>query len=58
MYTKLASGGITVDLEWENHRLIKAVLAADRDCTIRLAVHGEERTLALKAGERYEMPMA
>lgn len=53
-----ARGGITVDLEWENHRLIKAVLAADQDCTIRLAVHGEDRTLALRAGERYEMPLA
>ncbi len=49
-----ARGGVTVSMEWENHRLVRAILYADKDCTVTLRSEETERRITLSAGVEYE----
>jgi hypothetical protein len=45
-----ARGGFTVDQAWKAGKLVEAVVAADRDGTVRIRYGGSVRVLTVKAG--------
>ena len=46
-----ARGNITVDMKWENNRLVSASLVAASDCVVRVNYNGETREVSLKKGQ-------
>jgi len=49
-----ARGGYTVDMTWEEGKLVNASIRADRGGTLNLAYDGRVQQLDLKAGETFE----
>jgi alpha-L-fucosidase 2 len=48
-----ARGGVTVDLDWKDGRLVRASFTADRDGTFRIRhADGSTAELVLRAGAR------
>ena len=50
-----AKGGVTVDMEWKDHKLTRALLTPDSDGRYGVRVHGELRTVDMKAGVPFEL---
>ncbi|MFP4281451.1 MAG: glycosyl hydrolase family 95 catalytic domain-containing protein [Opitutales bacterium] len=50
-----ARSGLSVDLAWADGRLARARLTADEDCTFRLRLGDDIRTVKLAAGEVLEL---
>ena len=48
-----ARGGVTVSIEWENHCVTRALLVADRDCTVTVRWGNEEKRITLCAGKEH-----
>ncbi|MDR2462739.1 MAG: hypothetical protein LBD30_03055, partial [Verrucomicrobiales bacterium] len=45
-----ARGGVTVDLEWRNHALTRAVFHADRDAQVTVSLGQQRQRLSVKRG--------
>ncbi len=45
-----ARGNITVDMKWENNRLVSATLVAANDCTIQVKYNDKTQKVSLKKG--------
>ncbi|HPF52429.1 MAG TPA: glycoside hydrolase family 95 protein [Draconibacterium sp.] len=50
-----ARGGYTVDIMWENGRLVHANLVPDHDGPVKIQYKGMTKELALKGGENFEI---
>jgi len=50
-----ARGGYTVDITWENGRLVHANLVADHDAPVKIQYKEMTKELALKGGENFEI---
>lgn len=46
-----ARGGITVDLEWKDTKVVKGTIKSDRDSKVLLHFNGVKKKIDLKAGE-------
>jgi len=50
-----ARGNITVDMKWENHRLISATFVASNDCTVQVKYNDKTRKVSLKKGVAFQL---
>ena len=50
-----ARGNITVDMKWENNRLVTATLQAANDCTVQVKYNDKIKKISLKKGIPYQL---
>ena len=50
-----ARGGLVVDMEWKDGKLVRATLTASSAIPVKVRYAGKEREVRLKAGEAYKV---
>jgi len=50
-----ARGNITIDMKWENNRLIEATMVAANDCSVQVKYHDKIQKISLKKGKAYQL---
>lgn len=53
VYGLLARGGITVNMSWENNKLVKAILKSKYKKDVKIIYNGDIKPVSLNAGEEY-----
>ena len=53
-----ARGNITVNMKWDNNKLISSSLVAANDCSIQVKYNGKTQKVSLKGGEQYQLDIA